>query len=73
MAMSGWPALVHYPDGVSRVETLLTVPVRAGDPVEILDRGSWIAQKDPKSGSIGVLDGKTFDLEVWVELPPSEV
>jgi hypothetical protein len=69
----GWPALIHYPSGMSRVETLLgPMPTKAGDPVEI-DRqptGSWVATEI--HAREGEFEGKAYNLQVAVEHPPKE-
>ena len=73
MAVPSYGVLIHYPSGMSRVETLVgPMPTKAGDPVEIKRQpsGSWIAKEDPKMQPSGALEGKRYDLEVEVQHPP---
>jgi hypothetical protein len=73
MAVASYGVLVHYPSGMSRVETLVgRVPTKAGDLVEIKGQptGSWIAREDPKMEPEGAFEGKRYDLEVEVQHPP---
>jgi hypothetical protein len=63
--------LVHYPGGMSRVETLVEpMPTKAGDPVEIERQptGAWIATE--VHAREGEFEATAYKLQVAVEHPP---
>jgi hypothetical protein len=69
MAAGSYGALVHYPDGRSRVRVLVETPV-PGSLLSMPKGDRWVVRAVRLSE--GELDGRAYTTEVQVEPAPEE-